>query len=300
MKKVLIGIAIAIGALVGIVIIIAVGLILFGQVSFKRTIANRPLYPITADTSPEGLARGKYLMEEAMLCAEACHSPEETPFTGGVEEVNEGPIAFTFAPPNLTPDDETGLGSWSDAEIARALREGVDKDGKELVIMPAYTYRALSDADVAAIIGYLRNLEPVHNEIPPVNGNAVAKVMLALGMFGPNPVGDPIEEAQTTPASGTVENGEYMVALGGCVDCHQTNLAGGALPFSDPEDVPAANLTPAGELQNWTVEDFIQAVREGVHPEGRTLDEGMPRYHTSDEDLADIFAYLKTIPAATN
>jgi mono/diheme cytochrome c family protein len=60
----------------------------------------------------------------------------------------------------------------------------------------------------------------------------------------------------------------------------------------------AANLTPAGELVGWKVEDFIKAVHEGIKPSGTELSEGMPRYRMSDEDLAAIFAYLKTIPPA--
>ena len=187
------------------------------------------------------------------------------------------------------------MGGWSDAEIARAVREGIDKDGVGLVIMPSYSYRALSDEDVAAVVGYLRGSEAVVNEVPDVGGNLIAKILLALGMFGPDPVGDPITEKQAAPQQGTLENGAYMVSLGDCSACHMANLAGGALPFSSPEDTPAANLTPGGELTFWTAEDFIQAVREGVHPGGRTLADGMPRYGTTDEDLTDIFNYLMSL-----
>ncbi|MDX1614778.1 MAG: c-type cytochrome [Candidatus Promineifilaceae bacterium] len=287
-------IGLALGGILGLLVVIFIGLAIYANAQFKPTYDDRPLYPITADTSPEGLARGTYLMEEAMLCAEACHSME-APFTGGAERIDEGPISGVFAPPNLTPHEATGLGSWADAEIARALREGVDKDGVGLIIMPSYNYRALSDDDVAAVVGYLRNLEPVENEVPPVSFNLPAKILNAVGAFGPSPVGDPITERQETPEQGTVANGEYMVKLGACSDCHQANLAGGPLPFSGPDDVQAANLTPAGEIPSWTVEQFIAAVSQGQHPSGTTLDEGMPRYGTSEADLADIYAYLLTL-----
>jgi mono/diheme cytochrome c family protein len=85
--------------------------------------------------------------------------------------------------------------------------------------------------------------------------------------------------------------------MGACSDCHQSNLAGGTIPFSDPGTVPAANLTPGGELVGWTADDFIKAVQEGVKPSGAALSEAMPRYGTSAEDLAAIFAYLQTLPA---
>lgn len=299
MKKVLKWIGIVLGALLVIIVLVVAGLAIYAQAKFKPTYADRPLYPITADTSPEGVARGKYLMEDAMLCAEACHSELNggEPFAGGFENINEGPISVVFAPPNLTPDEATGLGSWTDAEIARALREGVDKDGVGLIVMPSYTYRALSDEDVAAVVGYLRGVEPVHNEVPPMSGNIVAKIMMALGMFGPGSVGEPITEPQTAPQPGTVEYGAYMVSLGACRDCHGEDLAGGPLPFAAPEDAMAANLTPAGDLADWTEGQFIAAVTAGIGEGGRTLDEGMPKYRMTEEDLRAIFAYLQTIPA---
>ena len=298
MKNVLKWIGIVLGGLVGLLVIAAIGLAIYASMKFKPTYANRPLYEITVDTSPEGVARGKSLMEDAMMCAEACHSPEGKPFQGQAEEISAGPIQALFAVPNLTPDQETGLGSWSDAEIARAIREGVDKDGVGLVVMPAYNYKALSDADVAAVIGYLRNLEPVRHEILPFSANTVGKVMMAVGAFGPGSVGEPITAPQDTPLAGTLEYGKYMLALGACSDCHKSNFAGGPIPFAE-EGVPwAANLTPAGELANWSEADFLAAVKEGRHPGGGNLHDEMPRYNMTDEDLKAIFMYLKTVPPA--
>ena len=300
MRKLLKWIGIVLGSLIGLLVLVVVGLIVYGQLSFKRVHADRPLYPIAADTSPEGLARGEYLMESVMGCNQACHSPEGKPFVGAVENINEGPIAVTFAVPNLTPEQETGLGDWSDAEIARAIREGLDRDGVELVVMPAYNYHALSDADVAAMVGYLRNLEPVPNQVPPFQANAVAKVMVALGMFGPEATGEPITVEQDAPPPGTPEYGGYLVALGACRDCHQADLSGGAIPFSEPGSPPAPNLTPAGRLSGWTEADFLKVMHNGLTPDGRTLNpEAMPwpAYgRMTDEDLAAIFQYLQTLP----
>lgn len=296
MRKVVKWFLIVLGGIVGLLVVAAIGLSVYANMKFKPAYANRPLYQISADTSPEGQARGKYLMEEAMMCAEACHSPEGKPFQGVVENLDEGPISVVFAVPNLTPDQETGLGSWSDAEIARAIREGVDKDGVGLVVMPAFNYHALSDADVAAIIGYLRSLEPVHHEIPPFSANIVAKIMLAMGAFGPSSVMEPITAPRETPVKGSPEHGKYMVALGACSDCHKENLAGGPLPFAEEGSPLSANLTPAGEISKWTEAQFIAAVREGRHPGGGNLHEAMPRYKMNDEDLASIYKYLQTLP----
>ena len=297
MRKVLKWIGIVIAGLVGLIVVLVVAALIFGQVSFKRKLANRPLYQITADTSPEGLERGKYLAEAVMSCDKACHSPEETPFTGMAEEINEGPISGVFAVPNLTSDNETGLGAWTDAEIARAIREGIDKDGVSLVIMPSSNFHRMSDQDIASLVGYLRGLDPVRNEIPPLKLNAIAKVMLAMGIFGASPVGEPITQAQQAPPAGTADYGGYLVSLGVCRDCHGKDLngnsGGGPAGF-------APNLTPGGELAAWSEADFLTAMHSGVTPSGKVLSEDMPwnAYgKMTDEDLKAIWLYLQSLPA---
>jgi mono/diheme cytochrome c family protein len=238
-------------------------------------------------------------MENVMICYEACHSEYGQPYAGGSESINEGPVSGVFGVPNITSDQETGIGGWSDAEIGRAMREGIDKDGKVMLIMPWRNYSVLSDQDLAAVIGYLRGVEPVHNEVPEMDFNAIAKTMNALGMFGPTGVNEPIQAAQIAPQPGTAEYGGYLVSLGDCRGCHGANLAGGAIPFVTGDGPLPRNLTPAGNLASWTEADFIKAVRTGEVPSGTFLTDGMPRYDMTDEDLAAIFKYLKTVPAAT-
>lgn len=305
MRKTLKWIGIVLGSLIGLLLIIAAALLVYGQVSFKPVDPDRPLYPITASASPESIERGKYLMEAVMGCTGACHTPENgAPLSGASEVISQGPIAITFAVPNITPDEETGLGNWTDAEIARAIREGVDKDGVELVVMPSYNYHVMSDEDVAAVIAYLRQLDPVHNQIPPFDGNAVAKAINALGMLAPSSVGEPITAPQIAPPPGTAEYGGYLVALGACSDCHGPELAGGPIPFADPGTPDAANLTPAGDLANWSEADFIAAMRTGITPERQNLNPvamPWPDYgRMTDEDLAAIFLYLQSLPPVSS
>lgn len=298
MKRVLKWLGIGFVGLLGIAVLIAAGLVIYGQMSYKPKIADRPLYPIAADTSPKGIARGKYLMEGATGCTHACHTPEGgKPLSGYAETISQGPVQAVVSMPNLTPDLETGIGGWTDAEIARAIREGVDKDGVALVMMPSYNYRVMSDADVAAMIGYLRSLEPVHNPIPEFQANAVAKVMLALGLFGQDALQAPITVAQAAPENELPEYGYYLLKLGACSDCHGENYTGGPLPFAAPGDPPAANLTPGGELASWTAEDFILAVRSGKKPDGTVLAPTMPRFEIEEADLQAMFECLKTLPA---
>jgi mono/diheme cytochrome c family protein len=77
------------------------------------------------------------------------------------------PGVGVFYPPNLTPDPETGLGKWSEADIIKAVRAGVRPDGRQLVpIMPYHSYGKLTDADAKALAGYLKSMKPVKNQVP--------------------------------------------------------------------------------------------------------------------------------------
>lgn len=310
MRNTLKWIGIVLGGIVGLIVLAIVAILIYSSVTYKRTYAGRPVYGITADTSSEGVERGEYLVMVVIGCG-GCHAPGgddveaadrvNGPLIGYVEDINFGPIRGTFGTPNLTPDDKTGLGNWTDAEIARAIREGLDKDGVELAVMPSYDYHSLSDEDVAAMVGYLRSLEPVNNEIPPLSVNIFGKAALALRLFGPPSLGKPITTRQASPPPGTVEAGNYLVTFAACRFCHRENLAGGPVPFSEPNSVPAANLTPAGELAAWSEADFIETIRTGVNPAGHALDESMPwmQYaEMTDQDLSAIFKYLQSVPAA--
>lgn len=130
------------------------------------------LLPWTADAADAQVTRGQYLAT-IMDCA-GCHTggvflgkPDPKRFLAGSEVGFGIPGLGIFYPPNLTPDVETGLGSWSQADIAKALRTGVRPDGRELSpAMPWRSYAALNDADMRALTSYLKSLKPVSNKVP--------------------------------------------------------------------------------------------------------------------------------------
>lgn len=297
MRKVLKWVGVVIGSLLGFVILAAVGLLVYSQITFKRTL-NREVYPITADTSADAVARGEYLVHKVVACGD-CHAadPLNPDFTGQVETIKEGPIEGVFAVPNLTSDVETGLGAWTDAEIARAIREGVDRDGVELLVMPSKNYHSLSDQDVAAIIGYLRTLAPVRNEIPPFQLNAVGKVLVALGML-PKGTAEAIREPVVHSAAGTPEYGVYLTSIASCRDCHGEELTGGAIPGQATSNQRTPNITGSGVLGTWEGEDFLTAFHTGKKPDGRTMSDSMPWKvygQMADQDLLAIFQYLQSL-----
>ena len=126
--------------------------------------------------SQERIKRGEYLVT-IMDCA-GCHTPgiflgkpDPDRAFGGSEVGFQIPGLGIFYPPNLTPDPETGLGKWSEADIVKAVRTGVRPDGRVLApVMPYHNYGKLTDADAQALASYLKSLKPVRHQVPAITG----------------------------------------------------------------------------------------------------------------------------------
>ena len=261
-------------------------------------------------TAQSLVERGRYLMNSIVACGN-CHSPrgadgklvEGRELAGGVEIVEEG--LFVARSSNLTPDPETGIGKWSDAEIARAIREGVRPDGRVLgPPMPFAFYRDIADADLAAIIAYLRQVPPVRNAVAP----SEYKIPL------PPAWGPPVTAAVTAPApNDTPRYGAYLAGpLGHCIECHtpmnkdgsrdMSATGAGGQPFAGPWGVSVArNLTPhASGLGGWSDGEVIRAIRSGVSRDGGALKPPMAFDFYSRIDAGDMTAivtYLRLLPA---
>jgi hypothetical protein len=136
----------------------------------------RPLTDRTFPSTPQRVARGRYLTENLLHCF-ACHSERDwnrhdAPVVAGYHGAGTPNFPLKdlpgdVRPPNITPDKETGAGNWTDDQLARAIREGVGYDGRALFpFMPYENFRFLSDEDLASVIVYLRSIPPVRREIP--------------------------------------------------------------------------------------------------------------------------------------
>jgi mono/diheme cytochrome c family protein len=268
----------------------------------------------TYERTPQRLERGQYLAGSVSGCL-FCHSPHDwtkhdapTPAgmsgAGSVFPMAGLPGAVTA--PNLTSDAETGLGRWSDDEIGRAIREGVDRDGNALFpLMPYERYRSFSDEDLASIVVFLRSLAPVRNPLPPT------KIIFPVSYLirnAPAPITSPVPEPDT---STPVNRGKYLVEIAGCADCHTPqmrgqplpgmNFAGGFIIEGPWGRVASANITPdvTTGFPYDTEAMFASALRAG-YAKGRALNQIMPweSYRgLSDPDLLAIFAYLRSMPA---
>ena len=185
--------------LLGLLLLAVVGIAAFG---FYRL--NNAPYAYSETTIPVtgaagNVERGARL---ANICA-GCHSTSmQLPLNGSAENF----LADPSAPPagelwasDLTPSGP--LKDWTDAEIARAIREGVDNRGRPLLIMPSYAFHAMSDEDVMAMVAYLRSQPASGRSLPERNLNMLAALFVGSGMF-PTSAQEPITEAVVAPAPG--------------------------------------------------------------------------------------------------
>ena len=183
----------------------------------------RPLTAQRITPTAERLARGTYLVKHVTPCME-CHSPHrwtehdapiEPNMVGAGQEIAMKGLPGRIVAPNLSPDPETGAGTWTDDQLVRAIREGIGHDGRALFpMMPYEQFRSLSDEDVASIVVYLRSLPPVRRQQPATEIVFPVKYLIRS-------VPQPLAAAVPAPDLSTpVKRGAYLVKVGACRDCH--------------------------------------------------------------------------------
>jgi len=239
-------------------------------------------YPdIHASTDSAVIARGKHLVYGTAHCTE-CHfqhkdsimamNGEEIPLSGG-----GFPFIFPggkFYSANISSDPETGIGKFTDQEIARTLRYGVKRNGK--VLIPAMEFQNISEEDLLAIVSFLRTLPPVHFKVPENEFNLLGKGILAFLIRPVPPRATPPAKVIAEP---TAEYGRYIATeLSNCKGCHTERdrntgdyigeeLAGGPVEVvEDNQILVAPNLTPdekTGHIYNWTFEQFKSRFSQG-------------------------------------
>ncbi len=272
---------------------------------------SRALTDRKFDSTPARLERGQLLAHTAGCLF--CHSPHEfKPHEAAYIPGREGSgevLPFDGLPgkvvaPNLTPDRETGAGTWTDDQFARAIREGIGHDGRALFpMMPYQGLRHMSDEDLASIIVYLRSLPPVRNPLPKTELIFPVKYLIRT-------VPQPLTESVPEPdRSDQVKWGQYLVTRSGCNDCHtptdrgqaipNMKLAGGFLDSGPWGAAAAANITPdPSGISYYDQATFTQALRTG-YVKARPLSPAMPfdEYkYLGDDELKAMFTYLHTIP----
>lgn len=316
MKKVVLRVLKVLGALLVLAIL---GMVVkFFVLSPK----SRPAPSVTAPTSPEAILKGKYLVHHVAACI-GCHSPvhEDRPGEPPVEGKLGGGRDFGDLPgfpghlraPNLTPDKETGIGSYTDGEVLRAMREGVGKDGHALFPqMPFQTYAAtLADEDALAIIAYLRSLPAVNND----PGRMEVKFPVSMFIRG---VPKPLEVGPPPAPSPTdkMARGKWLLQVCSCADCHdgvdrhRQKIPGRAMSGGQPFPLPngkgvaiAPNITSdkATGIGAYSDDDLRRVFDEGKGKAGRNLYVMPWSYYggmTREDKDALILALREVMPVA--
>jgi mono/diheme cytochrome c family protein len=266
-----------------------------------------PASGVSVAADPDLVKRGEYLAR-AGDCV-ACHTADRNrPFAGGLPIVTPFGTIYT---PNITPDPDTGIGQWSDADFLRAMHEGIGKSGERLYpAFPYAEYTKVTNQDVLAIRAYLNTLTPIHYTPPrnemqfPFNQRWLMVFWNLMNFTEGRFVPDPKQSAE-------FNRGAYLVqGLAHCEECHTPRNLTQGLKSTDrfagaaQGGWHAFNITPDKNsgVGNWGDDQLVRYLSTGVVP-GRANAAGpmgevvadSTQYLTS-EDLNSIVIYLRSVP----
>lgn len=295
--------------LLGAVVLIIAGLLIWIYFSAP------PVYkiePVSIELTEDSLhlATGQKIVEN--VCA-YCHRGTDGTLSGFLFTKDEG-FGTVYAP-NITRHETSGIGRYSDAELATLIRTGIKQNGE--FAGPFMMFPNMTDDDLEGIIRYLRSDVPSTTPSPQIHQSErslMAKVAYKLGIFKPSVARTDLKS--TPPPSDSLAFGKYLALTRyECFSCHsadfETNdihnpesspgfMAGGN-PIKDRTHkmVLSRNITmhPEQGIGAWTKDQFEMALRGGVRPDGTILSEAMPRMGALDADeINAIWTYLQTVP----
>ena len=258
----------------------------------------------------DGVARGKYIFGAAAGCG--CHTESGKPLNSGGRRY-DGPFGTVYAS-NITPDERTGIGSWSDDQIITAIRLGRRPDGERLIPIHPYTvFNGMTEEDLRILVAYLRTVPAVNRPKQPkkITVPLFESVFLPawLAAFAPRLSPPPV-----APTAG-LARGEYLVqAVSHCGECHTPRGVTQAVDNArflagtptGPAGDPVPNITPDKETGlTWSEEEIAEFLGSGNRPDGDIagglMGEAIQGTSAGYRDLtlADRLAiarYLKSIP----
>lgn len=291
-KKILIGVL----SVLGLVLLSGTGFAAYQVTAYDQSMSKVyavALPEVQLSTDPTVLERGKHLAESLGSCLD-CHGDD----LGGKLMVDMGPVGVVHTP-NITAGGV--LAQYSDAELLRLLREGVKRDGKSLMFMPAGDFRWWPEADLVAVASFVRAQPAVKRASTPSTIGALGKVLDRVDMI-PIDIARRIDhdrppELAPTPAA-TKEYGRFLGQL--CQGCHGPTLSGGPIPGAPPDMAVPANITPhASGLARYDEATFYRVITTGVRPDGRKLDPMMPiatLAAMNDVEKKALWLYLRSVP----
>ena len=281
---------------------------------------------VTSAVKLASIARGKYLIDAVFACG-VCHTPKGADGKPDMTKYLAGSTSYAFPMPdgttnivnaeNITPHAEQGIGTWTDAQITNGIRKGVDdQDVAFWPIMPYPEYALLNDADVQAMVDYLRTIPAVDNVVPADTVEPPAGVLEAASAKDSDIPHTTL--ASTDPLFAAAERGRYL-ATGACIQCHTPEVSPGIANFkmayaggrqhkatADAKIATSTNITPdATGLAGWTIADIVASIKGNTDKAKNPLCDASPMGHgwmgdMTDGDMTDIATYIHTLPAIKN
>lgn len=276
-----------------------------------------PKVNFKVEATPEKVVLGKKI---ATVQCNFCHINDQTGRLTGSFRPDVPKLFGTVYSANITQDKKSGIGNWTNGELAYFIRTGLRPDGKYAPLyMPKYPLMA--DEDLEAVIAFLRSDDDLvkateARSIPP-EPSFITKFLCT---FVFTPLEYPKEKIKKPAMNDPISYGRYLVnAQYDCYGCHSADFTtndlrnpekskgylggGNTLLNMQRKEIYTANLTFDKEtgMGNWTEEEFVKALKTGKLPNGKTLRYPMlPYVLLEDEEARAIYAYLKTVPVIKN
>jgi len=287
-----------IAGVVVFLVVVIVGAVAFAQFGSERKLhrgVSVVVQPIAIATDAASIERGSYLYK-SRGCA-SCHGADGA---GKVVFDNGG---FRVKSPHISGGDGSVTASYKPEDWVRTIRHGVKPSGEPLLVMPSEDYTRLTDADVGAIVGYIRSLPPVAGTAAEFTVPLLVRFLYAAGLIkdAAEKIDHTLPPAQPFASNDALAHGAYVAAA--CQGCHNESLSGGPIPGAPPNWPPAANLTPGPDSAITRYPDakaLAAMFRSGKRPDGTSVNDAMPfamLREISDDDLDALYVFLKTLPA---
>ena len=250
--------------------------------------------PVAIPGDAAAIERGAYLYA-SRGCAD-CHGADGA----GRTFIDDG--SMRVVGPHISPGAGSVTAAYKAEDWVRTLRHGVKPDGRPLMIMPSEDYNRFTDADLGALVAYLRQMPATGGLAAVVQLPLPVRVLYALGQVqdAAEKIDHSLPPPQPVPEGATVEHGRYVAGM--CVGCHGAQLSGGRIPGGPPDWPAAANLTPGSGSAMAAYTDaagFVRMMRTGKRSDGSKV-AVMPFEALSkmnDNDLLGLYAYLQALPA---
>jgi len=279
-------------ALVGVAAVAVFGMATLGDRKLERKVeVDVAAVPLVGD--PASVERGGYLYR-SRGCGD-CHGLDGA----GKVVVEDG--AMLIRAPNLTGGPGGVTGAYKPVDWVRSIRHGIRPNGRPLLVMPSEEYNRLTDADLAAVVAYIRQLPPKSGEGATIRLPLPVRVLYGAGLFkdASEKIDHRLPPAQPVAEGVTTAHGAYVA--NGCTGCHRADLSGGKIAGAPPEWPAAARLAPGeGSVMSRYPDAaaFAAMLKTGKRPDGSAVSTVMPFVslrELNDVDVRALYLHLTTM-----